>query len=82
MNKPTVIEKEGEPITGTRFWLMREADVSGVSGVGVVADGVIFPDGITVLRWRTAGGSTAIYDSIQSVELIHGHDGKTKIEYV
>ena len=61
------------------FYLKRGDDVSGVSGTGIVADGVVFPDGTTVLRWRTAGGSTGIYDSLESVEKIHGHNGKTKI---
>ena len=75
-------EEEKTLITSKRFWLIRTEDISGVSGTGVVADGVSFPDGISVLRWRTAGGSTAVYDSMESLEKIHGHDGRTKIEYV
>ena len=59
------------------FRLVRAEDVSGISGTGTVADGVVFPDGVAVLRWRTAGGSTAVYDSVEDVERIHGHDGKT-----
>ena len=61
---------------------MRTEDVSEVSGIGCVADGIVFPDGVAVLRWRTAGGSTAVYDSIKSLEMIHGHDGRTKIKYI
>jgi len=61
------------------FWLVRNIDTTGVSGTGIVADGVIFPDGVTVLRWRTAGGSTAVYDSIEDVKQIHGHGGDTKV---
>lgn len=64
-----------------KFWLKRKEDISGVSGIGIVAEGIIFSDGISVLRWLTAGGSTAVYDSIESVEKIHGHDGRTKIVY-
>jgi len=59
------------------FQLVRAEDVSGISGTGTVADGVVFPDGVAVLRWRTAGGSTAVYDSVEDVERIHGHDGRT-----
>lgn len=70
------------PITATRYWLVRKEDISGVSGTGVVADMVKFPDGVCVLRWRTAGGSTAVYDSYESVLSIHGHDGRTSIEEV
>jgi len=61
------------------FRLVRSEDVSGVSGTGTVADGAVFPDGVAVLRWRTARGSTAVYDSVKDVERIHGHDGKTRL---
>jgi hypothetical protein len=33
------------------FQLMRDEDVSGVSGVGRVAVGVVFPSGKVVLEW-------------------------------
>lgn len=38
------------------FELHRQADSSGVSGTGRVAEGVIFEGGETVLRWCTAAG--------------------------
>lgn len=65
-----------------RFALNRLEDETGVSGTGVVADGVVFEDGTTVLRWRTMGGSTAIYDSVQHLESIHGHGGKTVVVFI
>lgn len=65
-----------------RFALRREEDETGVSGVGIVAVGVEFADGRCVLRWRTEKTSTACYDSISDVEAIHGHNGKTRIEWV
>jgi hypothetical protein len=64
------------------FRLNRIEDESGVSGTGVVAEGVEFWDGTCSLRWGSDTRSTAIYDSIADVETIHGHDGKTKIEIV
>ena len=64
-----------------RFYLKRTDDKSGVSGTGKVAWGVVFPDKVAVLRWITAGGSTAVYDSIMDVKRIHGHDGRTKVVY-
>ena len=63
------------------FELVRTEDESGVSGVGPVAWGVRFPDGKCVLRWRTEFTSVAVYDSIEDVETIHGHDGKTTVEW-
>jgi hypothetical protein len=65
-----------------RFNLIRHEDVSGVSGTGVVCEGVVFSDGRTVLRWLRAGGSTAVYDSVEQMEAIHGHDGRTSLEWV
>lgn len=63
------------------FTLKRSADVSGVSGTGTVAEGVVFSDGTTILRWLRAGGSTAVYDSLEAMDAIHSHDGKTKVVY-
>lgn len=63
------------------FILFRTTDVSGVSGTGVVAEGVEFSDGICVCRWRPDSdtASTCVYDSIADVEAVHGHDGATQI---
>mgnify|MGYP006319141211 CR=1 FL=1 len=63
------------------FCLVRKADVSGTSGTGHVADGVQFPDGTCVLRWRTARSSTAVYSSHADLMAIHGHDGATVCEW-
>ena len=64
-----------------RFHLHRQEDESGVSGTGVVAEGVRFSDGRCVLRWLTRVSSIAIYNSIEDVEAIHGHGGKTIIQW-
>jgi len=61
------------------FYLLREVDASGVSGVGIVAMGTILPSGKCCLEWTSFHTSVALYNNIQDVELIHGHDGKTKI---
>jgi len=61
------------------FWLQRVEDESGVSGVGLVAEGVIFSSGWCALTWLTEHMSVSLYQSIEEVEAIHGHDGKTKV---
>lgn len=61
------------------FHLHRDHDVSGVSGEGVVADGVTFPDGVTVVRWRGERQSTVVWPSIDDVIAIHGHGGATRL---
>lgn len=63
------------------FYLSRIEDESGVSGVGIVARGVVLPSGHCVLEWLTFTSSIAIYKSVQDLEEIHGHHGKTKIIY-
>lgn len=62
-----------------RFHLERTEDVSGVSGTGVVAQGVMFHDGVTVTRWFGDHPSTAIWESVRDMMTIHGHGGRTKI---
>jgi hypothetical protein len=65
-----------------RFYLERDVDVSGTSGVGRVAEGVEFSDGTAALRWRTAHRSTAVYESIIDLEVIHGHNGMTRVVWL
>lgn len=59
--------------------LVRLEDPTGVSGTGVVAYGVEFPDGHIVLRWATEVNSTVLYDSEEDLIFIHGHGGATQL---
>lgn len=61
------------------FELHRDVDSSGVSGTGVVAEGVQFAGGKVVICWMTKWSSTAVYDSIELVQNVHGHGGNTRI---
>lgn len=61
------------------FELVREEDETGVSGVGVVAQGVVFDNNKVALTWLTKYTSICIYESLEDVINIHGHGGKTKI---
>ena len=64
------------------FTLEREHDVTGVSGIGTVAEGIRFSDGKVALRWCVGEHrSTVLWDSIASVEKIHGHDGATTVHW-
>ena len=65
-----------------RFELYREEDETGISGTGVVAEGVQFTDGQCVVRWVTDFRSTGVYDLIGSVIAIHGHNGKTRVVWL
>ena len=61
------------------FHLQRSEDETGISGTGIVAEGVQFSGGKCALIWLTDPGSIGIYDNIESVDKIHGHNGKTII---
>lgn len=62
-----------------RFWLDRKEDVSGISGTGIVAEGIIFTSGSCVLTWLTGIAQISVYPSLDHVRMIHGHDGMTEI---
>lgn len=63
-----------------RFQLERDVDVSGISGTGVVAEGVEFSDGTVVIRWTVGEHrSTVVWPDIAGPEAIHGHGGATRI---
>lgn len=61
------------------FELHRTHDVTGVSGAGIVAEGVQFSDGRCAYRWRGELATTVTADSIADVERIHGHEGRTRV---
>ena len=81
-----------------RFRLVRDVDHSGVSGCGIVADGVVydhpfavtFPDaerailpaGWVRMTWRTERSSTVLFRSVDDVVAIHGHGGSTRLEWM
>ncbi|MFI5525011.1 hypothetical protein [Streptomyces platensis] len=61
------------------FTLHRDRDITGVSGTGIVADGVRWPDGTVSIRWRGERPSTVSWNSIDDAEAVHGHGGATRI---
>lgn len=66
-----------------RFVLQRSEDVSGVSGTGQVAEGVEFSNGVCVVSWKGVHPSTVVYhQGIQDVIAVHGHEGRTVVEYL
>lgn len=65
-----------------RFQFVRNEDVSGVSGTGIVFEGVVFEDGKVAIRWLSKLKTTAIYDSIEELVAIHGHEGKGHVKWI
>jgi hypothetical protein len=65
-----------------RFQLIRHIDESGVSGTGIVAEGVEFSNGWAAMTWLTQYSSIAFYPSMEYVQQIHGHGGKTEVHWL
>lgn len=63
------------------FYLRRLKDESGVSGTGIVAEGIELTNGQCVLHWLTIYSSIAVYPSLKELTNIHSHDGKTVVEF-
>lgn len=81
--KPTVRDKN--PLTDSRarlFRLVRDDDETGISGTGVVAEGVEFSNGFCAMSWLTSMHSVAVYPNIRQLEAIHGHNGRARVVYV
>ena len=65
-----------------RFLLLRHRDISGVSGVGVVAEGVRFSNGVVTLHWLREPGAVAVYNTIDDLLAVHGHSGQTEVRWL
>jgi hypothetical protein len=81
-NEPIEHIKEERALLPRVFVLMRDEDISGVSGTGLVAWGVEFPDGRVATRWNSDVAQTCAWDSMEHVEKIHGHGGATRIVWL
>ena len=69
-----------------RFTMGREFDYSGVSGTGIVLEGVQFSTGVVVIHWLTPPprGSISIFDSLEQFLTIHVRphpDNRTVISF-
>lgn len=64
------------------FHLVRTADVSGVSGTGIVAEGTEYHNGKCTLSWFGDNSCIGVYDSKEQLVAIHGHEGRTTIKYL
>jgi hypothetical protein len=64
------------------FLLVRSKDISGNSGTGIVAEGVVFSDGQTILKWLKEPCSLGVYKSINHLVNVHGHEGNSQIQFI
>lgn len=65
-----------------RFQLYRKEDESGISGTGIVAEGIEFTSGMVAITWHSQYRAVNIYENIKTVVALHGHNGKTEIRFI
>jgi len=65
-----------------RFILIRIKDATGVAGTGVVAEGTVFTDGLSVIHWLREPYAMGIYQTLNDVIAVHGHEGGTQIQFI
>lgn len=75
-------EDAGRPNGIRRFLLIREQDVTGVSGTGIVAEGALFSSGLSVLSWLREPHAVGMYQSISALLAVHGHEGATQVWFI
>jgi hypothetical protein len=65
------------------FTLVRDKDTTGVSGTGVVAEGIEFSSGVVALTWLSEWPTSVVFHDrgIESVEAVHGHGGASRIVF-
>ncbi len=63
------------------FYLFRHSDVNGMSGTGVVAVGVVWPNGKAHMQWVSFKSSFEIHENVENLIEIHGHNGATELIY-
>lgn len=61
------------------FYLLRHSDVHGNSGIGVVAEGVIFDSKLCAMTWNTEIPTVTTFRNIADVKKLHGHEGRTEV---
>lgn len=79
----TVVDLVNQTRRGLRrFVLQRARDDTGVSGTGIVAEGVLMTDGRAVVRWLGKNSSIVIWDNLSDAMQVHGHRGATRLRWL
>ena len=53
------------------FAVVRNSDETGVSGTGTVIDGIVFPSGDCVTRWRGPTPCVSVWPSFAAFKSVH-----------
>ncbi len=63
------------------FKLVRNEDLTGISGTGFIAEGIEFSNGKVALMWNRSN-SLGLFDTMQEMLNVHGHNGSTTAEFI
>lgn len=66
----------------SRFLLIREKDLTGVSGTGEVAEGAVFTNGMVVICWLREPFAMGVYQTLEDLLFVHGHEGQTQVKFI
>ena len=84
--KSESMSRKPKPVSSTsqmrRFMLIRVEDLTGVSGTGVVAEGTVFSSGLAVIHWLREPCAMGVYQSLGDVITVHGHEGRTQLQFI
>lgn len=69
-------------MTAHRFVLARHQDPSGISGTGLICEGIEWTGGCVSLHWLTDWPSVATFTSMDDVLAVHGHNGATLVRWL
>jgi hypothetical protein len=70
-------------VTAHRFVLARHSDPSGISGTGLIAEGVEWTGGTADLHWLTEHETFVHWPGgIAAILAIHGHNGATVVRWL
>ena len=75
-------DDEGQVSSVRRFVLVRDRDLTGVSGIGVVAEGAMFSNGLSIIRWLREPHAVGMYQTVSDLIAVHGHGGATQIQFI
>jgi hypothetical protein len=63
-----------------RYLVVRDEDVSGVSGTGVVCEVAQFSDGHAAVHWLGKWPmTTPHHEGLKTITAVHGHEGRTRL---
>jgi hypothetical protein len=65
-----------------RFLVIRNQEVSDIPNSDVIAEGTVFSDGMSVIRWLREPCSMSVFNTVDDVLAVHGHEGKTQLQFV